>query len=390
MASTSTPQDVQRANARLQQDPRPVSFFGKVKSYITAPFSWLMGTNEDTNDYEERDGAGKRKRSSMAPLESTEEEEVQYLGTKRAPIKRVRYQTDRVSLSLRQEPLSVSHSASTLTRYVSTSAQPSASTSNQPSVSTRTRPSASTRTRPSVSTRTRPSVSTRTQPSVSTRTRPLAFNRGWLFASYQTQPSASASAQPSASTSAQPSASIGAQPSASTSAQPSASDHVSASLRQEPLSVSHSASTLTRYVSTSAQPSASTSNQPSASTSNQPSASISAQPSVSTSAYEERDGHREHQRTATTPVEIEEEEEEEIQYLGRKSPELGRSIRENGLRFTSEALEKLPGPESLAIHKPTDRYSVCFGPVLPPVGIVRLFVRVFLRVFLTSIDCRLG
>jgi len=111
---------------------------------------------------------------------------------------------------------------------------------------------------------------------------------------------------------------------------------------------------------------------------------------VSTSAYEERDGHREHQRTATTPVEIEEEEEEEIQYLGRKSPELGRSIRENGLRFTSEALEKLPGPESLAIHKPTDRYSVCFGPVLPPVGIVRLFVRVFLRVFLTSIDCRLG
>ena len=374
MASTSTPQDVQRANARLQQDPRPVSFFGKVKSYITAPFSWLMGTNEDTNDYEERDGAGKRKRSSMAPLESTEEEEVQYLGTKRAPIKRVRYQTDRVSLSLRQEPLSVSHSASTLTRYVSTSAQPSASTSNQPSVSTRTRPSASTRTRPSVSTRTRPSVST--------RTRSLAFNRGWLFASYQTQPPASASAQPSASTSAQPSASIGAQPSASTSAQPSASDHVSASLRQEPLSVSHSASTLTRYVSTSAQPSASTSNQPSA--------SISAQPSVSTSAYEERDGHREHQRTATTPVEIEEEEEEEIQYLGRKSPELGRSIRENGLRFTSEALEKLPGPESLAIHKPTDRYSVCFGPVLPPVGIVRLFVRVFLRVFLTSIDCRLG
>ena len=101
MASTSTPQDVQRANARLQQDPRPVSFFGKVKSYITAPFSWLMGTNEDTNDYEERDGAGKRKRSSMAPLESTEEEAVQYLGTQRAPIKRVRYQTNRISASLR-------------------------------------------------------------------------------------------------------------------------------------------------------------------------------------------------------------------------------------------------------------------------------------------------
>ena len=332
MASTSTPQDVQRANARLQQDPRPVSFFGKVKSYITAPFSWLMGTNEDTNDYEERDGAGKRKRSSMAPLESTEEEEVQYLGTKRAPIKRVRYQTDRVSLSLRQEPLSVSHSASTLTRYVSTSAQPSASTSNQPSASTRTRPSASTRTRPFVS------------------------NRSWLFVSTQTRLFTSHRARSFASTHTQPSASASAQPSTSASAQSSASASV------------------------------------------QPSASASVQPFASTSAHEERDGRRERQRTATTPAEIE-EEEEEIQYLGRKSPELerlkyklgsGRSIRENDPRFTSEALEKLPGPESLAIHKPTDRYSVCFGPVLPPVGIVRLFVRVFLRVFLTSIDCRLG
>ena len=107
MASSSAPQDVQRENARFQQDTRPISFFGKVKSYITAPFSWLMGTNEDTNDYEERDGAGKRKRSPMAPSEPTEEEEAQHLGTKRAPIKRVRYQTDHESASLRQEPLSV-------------------------------------------------------------------------------------------------------------------------------------------------------------------------------------------------------------------------------------------------------------------------------------------
>jgi len=97
-----------------------------------------------------------------------------------------------------------------------------------------------------------------------------------------------------------------------------------------------------------------------------------------------------------TPAEIEEEEEEEIQYLGGKSPELkrrkyepgpGRSIRENGLGSTSEALGKpphyvpWPGPETLAIHKPTEWYSVCFGPVLPPVGIVRLFVRIFLCVF---------
>jgi len=107
--------------------------------------------------------------------------------------------------------------------------------------------------------------------------------------------------------------------------------------------------------------------------------------------------------TSAEIEEEEEEEEEEIEYLGRKSPELkrrkyepgpGRSIRENGPRFTSEALEKLqcplPGPESLAIHKPTDRYSVCFGPVLPAVGIVRLFVRVFLRSFSTSINSRLG
>jgi len=104
-----------------------------------------------------------------------------------------------------------------------------------------------------------------------------------------------------------------------------------------------------------------------------------------------------------TPAEIEEEEEEEeeIQYLGGKSPELkrrkyepgpGRLIRENDLESTSEALEKpphyvpWPGPEALAIHKPTEWYSVCFGPVLPPVGIVRLFVRIFLHVFLMSTD----
>ena len=297
MASSSAPQDVQRENARFQQDTRPISFFGKVKSYITAPFSWLMGTNEDTNDYEERDGAGKRKRSPMAPSEPTEEEEAQHLGTKRAPIKRVRYQTDHESVSLRQEPLSVPHPTSTLTWSFSTSARPSAST------------------------------------------------RSWPFASAGAQSSASTSAQSSASTSAQSSVS----------------------------------------------------------TRTWPSASASAEPSASTSAHEERDDHRKRKRTAMTPAEIQEEkeEEEEIQYLGGKSPEFkrrkygpGRSIRENGPRFTSEALEKLqcplPGPESLAIHKPTDRYSVCFGPVLPAVGIVRLFVCVFLRGFLTSINSCLG
>ena len=308
MASSSAPQDVQRENARLQQDTRPMSFFGKVKSYITAPFSWLMGTNEDTNDYEERDGPGKRKRSPMAPLEPREGEEAQHLGTKRAPIKRVRYQTGHEPVSLRQEPLSASHLASTLTQSFPTSAHTS------------------------------------------------AFTRTWPFAS------------------------AGAQPSASTSAQSSAS--------------------------TSAQPSASTRTWPFAFFRTQPPASASAQPSASTSAHEERDGHgkRKRTRTAMTPAEIEEEEEEEeeeIQYLGGKSPELkrrkyepgpGRLIRENDLESTSEALEKpphyvpWPGPEALAIHKPTEWYSVCFGPVLPPVGIVRLFVRIFLHVFLMSTD----
>ena len=283
-----------------------------------------MGTNEDTNDYEERDGPGKRKRSPMAPLEPREGEEAQHLGTKRASIKRVRYQTDHESVSLRQEPLSASHLASTLTQSFPTSAHTSAST------------------------------------------------RTWPFAS--------AGAQPSASTSAQSSASTSAQSSASTSAQSSAS--------------------------TSTQSSASTRTWPFAFFRTQSSASASTQPSASTSAHEERDGHGKRKRTAMTSAEIEEEEEEEeeeIEYLGRKSPELkrrkyepgpGRSIRENGPRFTSEALEKLqcplPGPESLAIHKPTDRYSVCFGPVLPAVGIVRLFVRVFLRSFSTSINSRLG
>ena len=297
MASSSAPRDVQRENARLQQDTRPMSFFGKVKSYITAPFSWLMGTNEDTNDYEERDGPGKRKRSPMAPLEPREGEEAQHLGTKRASIKRVRYQTGHEPASLRQESLSASHLASTLTQSFPTSAHTSAST----------------RTWPFVSAGAQPSASTSAQPSASTRT--------WPFAFFRTQPPASASAQPSAST----------------------------------------------------------------------------------SAHEERDGHgkRKRTRTAMTPAEIEEEEEEEIQYLGGKSPELkrrkyepgpGRLIRENDLESTSEALEKpphyvpWPGPEALAIHKPTEWYSVCFGPVLPPVGIVRLFVRIFLHVFLMSTD----
>ena len=133
--------------------------------------------------------------------------------------------------------------------------------------------------------------------------------------------------------------------------------------------------------------------------------------------YEERDGPGKRKRTATPPVETkeekekekeeeEEEEEEEIQYLGRKSPEpkrrkcepaSGRSIRENDPWFARfEAPRELPslfprpGPDSLDIHKPTEWYSVCFGPELPPVGIVRSIVRVFLRDFLTSIDSRLG
>jgi len=118
--------------------------------------------------------------------------------------------------------------------------------------------------------------------------------------------------------------------------------------------------------------------------------STSAQPSVPTSAYE-RDGLRKRKRTAAVSTEIKEQEgegedgEEEIQYLRRKSPEFKRRKYEpgsNGLRSIYEGVGKLPrsvpGPESLAIHKPTDRYSV--RPVLPPVGIVRTFVCVFYHV----------
>jgi len=38
------------AHTRLQQDTPPISFFTKVKSYLFAPFSWLMGTNEERDD----------------------------------------------------------------------------------------------------------------------------------------------------------------------------------------------------------------------------------------------------------------------------------------------------------------------------------------------------
>ena len=183
------------------------------------------------------------------------------------------------------------------------------------------------------------------------------------------------------------------QPPASTSAQPVASTSVQpvVSIRTQPV------------VSTSAQPVASIRTQHLASTSVQPVASTSTQPLASTSAYE-RNGLGKRKRTATVSTEIEEEGEgqEEIQYLRRHSPEFKRHryepgpVGENGLESTSEALEEpaqsvsWPGPESVAIHRPTDRYSVAFGAVLPPVGIVRTFVRVFLRVFLMSIDSRLG
>ena len=120
------------------------------------------------------------------------------------------------------------------------------------------------------------------------------------------------------------------------------------------LFVSHLASTLTRYVSTSAQPLASTSVQPPMSASAQSVTSTSAQPSASASAYE-GNGLGKRKRTATVLTNIEEGEgEEDIQYLRRLSPEFKRHRHES------------------------------------PVDIVRTFVRVFLRVFLMSIDSRLG
>jgi len=104
---------------------------------------------------------------------------------------------------------------------------------------------------------------------------------------------------------------------------------------------------------------------------------------MSTSAYE-RDGPGKRKRTATASTEIEqqEQEQEEIQYPGRKFPKLKhetgswRSI----FRVPRKPLPR-PGPSSVASAKPSDRYSVCFGPELPPVGIVRISVRVFLLDF---------
>jgi len=315
------------AHTRLQQDTPPISFFAKVKSYLFAPFSWLMGTNE------ERDDAGQR--LPATPSEPIEEE-VPFRQTECA---RVRYQADQVSPS----------SASTRTQsFVSTSALSFVSTGTQPSVSTHARPFASASVQPPVSIRARPFASAHTQPPALTRNRP--------FASASVQPPVSNRAQLSVSTSAQPSTSTRAQPSALTRAQPSMSART----------------------------------QPPTSTSARSSVSTSAQPSVPTSAYE-RDGLRKRKRTAAVSTEIKEQEgegedgEEEIQYLRRKSPEFKRrkyELGSNGLRSIYEGVGKLPrsvpGPESLAIHKPTDRYSV--RPVLPPVGIVRIFVCVFYHV----------
>ena len=159
--------------------------------------------------------------------------------------------------------------------------------------------------------------------------------------------------QPPASTRTQPVASTSAQPVASTSVQPVASIRIQPS------------------ASTSVQPPAFTSARPLASTSAQPVASTSTQPLASTSAYE-GNGLGKRKRTAMVSTEIEEEGEgqEEIQYLRRLSPEFKRHryepgpVGENGLESTSEALEEpaqsvsWPGPESVAIHRPTDRYSV--------------------------------
>ena len=159
--------------------------------------------------------------------------------------------------------------------------------------------------------------------------------------------------QPPASTRTQPVASTSAQPVASTSVQPVASIRIQPS------------------ASTSVQPPAFTSARPLASTSAQPVASTSTQPLASTSAYE-GNGLRKRKLTAMVSTEIEEEGEgqEEIQYLRRLSPEFKRHryepgpVGENGLESTSEALEEpaqsvsWPGPESVAIHRPTDRYSV--------------------------------
>lgn len=205
----------QRENTHLEQETRPASFFGRVRGYLVAPFSWLMGANEqrDANDYEERDSAGQQ--SPATPSEPAEEEEV---------ITPVRYQSQPFLLTSAQSFVSAS--------VVSASVQPISARPLLP------------RTRPLI---TRTYASANLQPSASIRTQPLAF--------ITVQHPTSTSARPSASTSAQPLASTRIQPFASTSAEFFPSTGI------QPLAFAHPRS----FKSIRAQASASTGTQPSAS-----------------------------------------------------------------------------------------------------------------------------
>ena len=338
MPSSAASQHRQREDTHFEQDTAPTSFFTKVKSYLTAPFSWLMGTND------ERDDAGQQSPATPSELRETERAQVPYQA----------YQSPSPASTVTR-PFVSTPTASTPT--ASTRAHLSASTSARPFASPGARPPASTY-QPFAFTRTQPPGFTRAQPSTLTRTQPFALTR--------TQPSASTSVQPSTSTSAHPSALIHAQPSMSAHTQPS--------------------------VSTSAQPSAPTSVYERDGLGKRKRTTA-----VSTEIKEQEEEGEEGEGEEGEEGEGE-EGEDEIQYSRRKSPEFKRrkyKLGSNALRSIYGDIGKLscsvpwPGPESLVIHKPTDS-SVSLGPVLPPVGIVRTFVRVFYRVFLTSIDSGLG
>ena len=368
----------QREDTRRQQDTRPISLFGRVTSYLTAPFSWLMGTNEDNLPTTPSDQVS---REDMCLEQATS-----FFGRVKsyltAPFSRL-MGTNEDSLPTTPSPLFVS----------------------QPSVSTSTRPPTSTRThaaRTEFCASTRPQPSTFTQPFASARTQHLQVSPSSRQDSPSPSHSPSTLTLPLVSNSARPPTSTTAQPPASTSTRPLAAQPL-ASISDSPF-VSASArpsASAQLSMSTRSQPSALACAQPSAVTCAQPSSSTSAQPPAPTSA-DERDGLGKRKRTAAVSPEIKEkaeegeegeEGEEEIQYLRRKSPEFKRRKYPNGLRSIYEALQPLPhyvpwpGPESLATHKPTDRYSVSLGPVLCLVGIIRTF---YYHVFSMSIDSGLG
>ena len=128
----------QHEDTRLQQDTCPISLFGRVKSYLTAPFSWLMCTNEDNLPTTPSDQVSPSRPSVSTSPQSltstrTHTARTQFsASTRPQPSTLTSTQHLQVSPSSRQDSPSPSHSPSTLTSpFVSNSAQPPTSTNAQ-------------------------------------------------------------------------------------------------------------------------------------------------------------------------------------------------------------------------------------------------------------------